>query len=289
MASLKPVTHTRAVLGEGAIWHNGKLYWVDIPEGRIYIYDPKRESERFIQLDSMVGTVVPRASGGLVVAMQTGFAFVDEERGTTTPIADPESDKPDNRFNDGKCDPAGRFWAGTMAVAEQGAVGALYSLETDGRVVKRLDGITISNGICWSLDHTTMYYIDSPTRQVVAYDYDPATGDITRPRVVVEIPEEEGVPDGMTIDERGNLWIAIWGGYSVVCHDPNTGKRLAKVDVPAKKVTSCAFGGENLDELYITCARIDLTEEELKEQPYAGGLFRTDVGVKGVPSFAYQG
>mgnify|MGYP001234829048 CR=1 FL=1 len=290
MNPLKPVTATRATLGEGALWHKDRLYWVDIEEKRIYIYNPKTREERYLQLDAMVGTVVVRARGGLVAALENGFAFVDEETGKVEPIADPEADKPENRFNDGKCDPAGRLWAGTMARSGQGKNGALYTLETDGRtVVRKLDGVGISNGICWSLDHKTMYYVDSPTRQVVAFDYDKQTGAIANRRVVVEISPEEGVPDGMTIDERGYLWIALWDGWAVVCHDPATGTRHAKVELPAARITSCAFGGDDLGDLYITSARSGLSAEALARQPDAGGLFCTRVGVRGVPSFAYQG
>ncbi len=289
MSELIPVNQTRATLGEGPIWYNDRLYWVDIVLRRVYIYEPQSDTQRSIQLDSMVGTVVLRSGGGLVVALQSGFAFIEEESGAVTPIADPESDLPNNRFNDGKCDPTGRFWAGTMALSGGGTSGALYTLETDGRVTRRLGGIGISNGICWSQDATTMYYIDSPTQHVAAFDFDPETGEISRRRVVVEIPKAEGLPDGMTIDERGFLWIALWGGWGVVCHDPVTGRRHAKIDVPAAHVTACAFGGEELGELYITSARDGLSEQDAREQPYAGGLFRTNVGVRGVPSFTYRG
>ena len=286
---MNPITATRATLGEGAIWYGDALYWVDITEKRVYIYDPKSNSERMIQLDSMVGTVVPRKQGGLAVALQTGFALLDSETGETTPIADPEADKPHTRFNDGKCDPKGRFWAGTMAIKEGPNQGALYMLDGKGNVSKKVDNVSISNGICWSLDARTMYYIDTPTYQVVAYDYDNETGDISNPRTVIEIDRSEGGPDGMTIDERGYLWIALWGGYSVVCHDPNTGKRHAKVDVPAANVTSCAFGGDDLSDLYITSARQGNSPEALEKQPHAGGLFRVNVGVRGVPAFAFEG
>ena len=285
---MEPITSTRATLGEGAIWYGDKLYWVDITEKRVYIYDPKANSERVIQLDSMVGTVVPRQGGGLAVAIQTGFALLDPDTGKVTPIVDPEADKPHTRFNDGKCDPKGRFWAGTMALSEGPRQGALYVLDGKGNVRKMVDGVSISNGICWSHDAKTMYYIDTPTYQVVAYDYDNETGDISNPRTVIEFDRDEGAPDGMTIDERGYLWIAMWGGYSVVCHDPNTGKRHAKVDVPARNVTSCAFGGDDLSDLYITSARQGNTPEQLKDQPYAGGLFRVKVGVRGVPAFAFR-
>ena len=286
---MEPITSTRAALGEGAIWYEGKLYWVDIVEKWVYVYDPKSGNEKMIQLDSMVGTVVPRRRGGLVVALQTGFAFLDPETGKTTPIADPEADKPHNRFNDGKCDPRGRLWAGTMSLDQKQGAGALYMLDAAGNVRKMVDRVSISNGICWSHDRKTMYYIDTPTQKVVAYDYDDETGDIANPRTVVEIDPAEGGPDGMTIDERGYLWIALWGGYSVVCYDPATGERHAKVDVPAKSVTSCAFGGDDLGDLYITTSRLATSPEELEKLPGAGGVFKTRVGVRGVPAFAYEG
>lgn len=285
---VEPVSKTRAILGEGPIWDKGKLYWVDIMGKRVYTYDPEADSERYVELDQMVGTVVPRAQGGLAVAVERGFATLDED-GTLQMIAEVEADDPRTRFNDGKCDPAGRFWAGTMAMTEKAPLGSLYALEADGTVRKMYSPVTTSNGICWSLDAKTMYYIDSPTREVAAFDYDVATGEIANKRTVIRFAPEDGSPDGMTIDADGNLWVALWDGWCVVCIDPNTGERVRKIDVPVQRVTACAFGGPDLRDLYITTARVGVPEERLAEQPLAGAVLVTDAGVRGVEAFAFAG
>lgn len=286
---VETVTDIVSRLGEGPIWYREKLYWVDIVGKRVHVYEPASRSARTIEVGYMVGTVVPRLAGGLVVALENGFAFLDEDSGAVTPIIDPEADQPGNRFNDGKCDPAGRFWAGTMSLHGKARAGALYMLDREGMAHERLEGITTSNGICWSLDYRTMYYIDTPTQEVVAFDFDMAAGLITNARSIIKIDAAEGHPDGMTIDERGHLWIALWDGGAVVCHDPTSGRRLAKVEVPASRATACAFGGPHLDELYITSASVGLTDEQRQQQPLAGRLFRTNVGVGGVPAFAFAG
>lgn len=289
MSQPVPVTQVESTLGEGAIWHQSVLYWVDILGKYVHIYDPATEKHREIPLDECVGTVVPRASGGLVVALQHGFAHVDLESGKVTPLGQPVDSRPETRFNDGKCDPAGRLWAGTMGFNSEPGLGSLYMLDVDGRVEEKIPGVTISNGICWSKDAKQMYYIDTPTQQVWGFDYDIETGEIGGKRVVVEIDPSEGSPDGMTIDADDNLWIALWGGSAVVCHNPTTGERLHKIDLPCEQVTSCAFGGPNLDDLYITTARVGYSEEKLVQQPFAGRLFHVRVDAKGVPAFAYAG
>ncbi|MCP1310124.1 SMP-30/gluconolactonase/LRE family protein [Paenibacillus tyrfis] len=282
----------KAALGEGPVWdhRSGRLLWVDIEGMRIHHYDPVQGTDRSIQLDQRVGAAVPRAEGdGLVLALEHGFHLLDPATERLTKIADPEAGLLENRFNDGKCDEAGRFWAGTMNRMSSGPTGALYCLETDGSLRKAIDGVVCSNGLGWSPDGRTMYYIDSPTKQVVAYDYEPAAGAISNRRTVVTIPEGEGVPDGMAVDREGMLWVAQWGGWRVSCWNPQTGERLGFVRVPAAQTTSCAFGGPDWDELYITTARTGLSEEQLAQQPHAGGLFRVKTGVKGRPACFYGG
>jgi sugar lactone lactonase YvrE len=289
---LELVIDAKATLGEGPCWDANKqqLYWVDIMEKKVHIYDPQSNSDRFVQLDQYVGAVVPRAeSEEVIVACHHGFYSLNLETGHLTPLGNPESDLPNNRFNDGKCDAAGRLWAGTMALNASGNAGTLYCLDTDLSIRPMVKPVTISNGLAWTSDNRTMYYIDTPTKQVVAYDYDAVSGNITNKRVAVTIPEGGGGPDGMTIDAEGMIWVAQWGGFQVSRWNPSTGELLDSVRVPAAQVTSCAFGGENLDELYITTARIGLNEQALAEQPHAGGVFRIKPGVVGVPANHFKG
>lgn len=279
--------------GEGALWDEDRneLLWVDIPNGEIHRFKPADGTDRLIlKAERSVGTVVRRSRGGLVAAMADGFHFVDENTGVTTPICDPEKDKPANRFNDGKCDPAGRLWAGTMEDAEwaKGA-GSLYRLDADLSCTKMVEGVSISNGIAWSPDGRTMYYTDSPTGVIWAYDYDAATGAIANRKTAVEIAGGEGVPDGFTVDGEGTLWVAQWGGWQVGRYDPRTGRKIGRVDVPASQVASCALGGANLSELFITTARKRLTPEQLTREPLAGSLFVAGTDARGLPAFSFKG
>jgi sugar lactone lactonase YvrE len=278
-------------LAEGPLWdHDAQtLYWVDILGKRIHRYRTETGSSDSLKLDQYIGAVVQHASGGLIAAMQHGFHRIDFESGRVEKLADPESDRPDNRFNDGKCDPAGRFWAGTMSLKGQRGAGALYRLDRDGSVHKMADGVSISNGLAWSADRRTMYYIDTPTQSVYAFDYDLDTGEIANRRTVIRIPEADGSPDGMSIDAEGKLWIALWGGWQVGCWDPDTGEKLMSIRVPTAHVTSCAFGGPDFMQLFITTAREGLSAEELERQPEAGCVFTAQVGVAGLPADKYQG
>jgi sugar lactone lactonase YvrE len=199
----------------------------------------------------------------------------------------PESHPPSNRFNDGKCDPTGRFLAGTMAIDETPGSGSLYSLDQNLRVKQLLGGLSISNGMGWSPDYSTMYFIDSPTKQVVAFDYELNTGNISNRRVVVTIPE--GYPDGMTTDQEGMIWVALWAGFKVTRWNPRTGKLLQSISVPAPNVTSCTFGGSNMNELYITTARKDMDTAALDKYPKAGGVFRLKTDVIGMKNFEFLG
>jgi sugar lactone lactonase YvrE len=282
----------RATLGEGAIWdcRNSVLYWVDILEKKLFVLDPATNHNRAIEVGQFIGTVVPRASGGVMLALHHGFAHLDLETEKITPLARPESHLPDNRFNDGKCDPAGRFWAGTLSLLGKKNAGALYRLDTDLTVHRMLDGVTTSNGITWSLDARTLYYIDTPTRCVDAFDYDLETGDIANRRPVITIPETDGYPDGMTVDAEGMLWVAHWGGGRVTRWNPRDGKLLHTVRVPASRTTSCAFGGENLNRLFITTAQIGRSgQTPPPDEPHAGGIFIAEVGIRGIPAFAFAG
>jgi sugar lactone lactonase YvrE len=282
---------SRATLGEGVNWDAGRqcLYWVDILEKELHIYDPASGSDRRIAVGQYVGAVVPTATGALMLAMHHGFYRLDLETEALTPVCDPEADLPDNRFNDGKCDPAGRFWAGTMQREGQGSSGALYRMDEDLSVHKQFGGVGISNGLAWSPDHATMYYIDTPTHEVTAFDYDLATGAIANRRAVIAFRHDEGHPDGMTIDEEGMLWVCFFGGGRIARCNPVTGKELDEIRFPVSNVTNCVFGGPDLDTLYASTARLTLTDQELAEQPLAGSVFRVKPGVCGMPAVSFAG
>lgn len=285
------ILNLKSTLGEGPSWDNEKklLYWIDILEKKIHIFEPKSKSNRTIELNQNIGAAVPKKSSGLVLALKNGFYTLDLTNEQLSPITNPEEHLSNNTFNDGKCDFAGRFWAGTMELNETKGGGSLYCMDVNHSVRKMLDNITVSNGITWSPDNNTMYYIDTPTYQVVAFDFNFEQGIIENKRVVVNVPQEMGAPDGMTSDMEGMIWVAHWGGYQVTRWDPTNGKLLNKVSIPAPIVTSCCFGGENMDELFVTTARVGLPEEILLEYPSAGGLFRIKTNVKGVPTYSFGG
>lgn len=279
-----------AKLGEGALWDHGRqrLLWVDIEAGQVHLFDPVSGGDDAINMGQMVGTAVPRAAGGLVLGLHRGMAALDVQTHEVSFLADPESHLPDNRFNDGKCDPAGRFWAGTIS-SRRRPDASLYCLDIDLSVRRVLGGVINSNGIAWGLDGKTMYYIDTGTRRIDAFDYRIETGEIGNRRTVVEVPEEEGKPDGMTIDGEGLLWVAHFGGGRVNCWDPANGRLVQSVFVPASRTTSCAFGGPDLDTLYITTARTGMTDDELAAEPHAGGIFAAQPGARGMPAFEFAG
>ncbi|MSR82977.1 MAG: SMP-30/gluconolactonase/LRE family protein [Candidatus Latescibacteria bacterium] len=281
----------RAKIGEGPLWDEQAqvLYWVDIMGNQLCIYDPVKKQNTPIDVGQPVGTVVVRESGGLMLALQDGLASFDLKSHEVKILVDPEAHLPDNRFNDGKCDPAGRFWAGTMAFAATKGVGSLYCMDTDLSVRKMLGEISISNGILWSQDHQTMYYIDSLKMDVRAYDFDLKTGDIANERVACQIPKEMGLPDGMAIDAEGMLWVAHYNGSRVCRWNPQDGQVLETIPLPVSRVTACAFGGPDLDQLYITSASQGMSPEEWQKEPHAGGLFVCSPGVKGVPTFRFKG
>ena len=267
--------------GEGPLWHGNRLLYVDIEAHKILSFDPVTGKETIWDVGQRVGTVVPRASGGLVWAGDDGFFFMDETTGVSTPIADPELGIADNRFNDGKCDPAGRLWAGTICLTKR-AEASLYCLHTDLSVERKFGPVTNSNGIVWSADARTMYYIDTPSKKIRAFDFDNATSAIRSERVLWDTSADASSPDGMTIDSEGRLWIAFCHGGKVVCFNPATQQAEQQIDFPCIETTACAFGGADLGDLYVTTG----IKPGLKEE-HAGRLFVCRPGAKGVPAFAF--
>ncbi len=287
---MEVIEETKALLGEGPLWlaDRKQLIWVDIESKQIHLLTPSTGEKRVITVDQRIGTIAPVEDGRMLCALQNGLYFLDINSEQLELITDPEAHLPNNRFNDGKCDPSGRFWAGTMPLGETIPSGALYRLDHNGAIHQMVTGVGCSNGMAWSQDQTTMYYIDTYTGQVDRFDYEAATGAISNRKAIIVMPQEQGYPDGMTIDAEGMLWIAHWGGYCVSRWNPATGECLERVELPVSQVTSCCFGGEQLDELYITSARTGLSEEQLAQEPLAGSLFKYKPGVKGTPMYAYK-
>ena len=286
--------NTAGKIAEGICWDedSGMLYWIDLLENKIFAFNDGKNTLKIIDTGQNTGCIRVRERGGLIAGLQNGIYFVDIESGRLTLITDPENDRKDNRFNDGSCDCKGRFWAGTMSKAlDSGAGdltprGALYCMETDFSVKRKISPVTISNGLGFSPDNSTMYYIDSPTNEVAAYDYHSGTAEIGNKRAAVKVAEETGMPDGLTVDSEGMLWVAMWRGGAVVRYDPADGREIGRIELPVKSVTATAFGGENMDDLFITTARI---ETDLNKYPDAGGIFRVRVGVKGRPAYKFKG
>ncbi|MGN8644922.1 SMP-30/gluconolactonase/LRE family protein [Gracilibacillus sp. HCP3S3_G5_1] len=281
---------TKALLGEGPCWDERKqvLYWTDISGKVIHRFDPQTRQNDTFRIDQMVGAVVVAEDGRLVLAAENGFYFYNTDTGQMTEIHNPEADRPENRFNDGKVDPAGRFWAGTMQKKGNDPVGSLYCLDDALEVEKKLSELRTSNGMAWDMKVKKMYFIDTPTRNIYVFDYDVENGSITNQRVAFQFPETNGFPDGMTIDAEGMLWIAGWGAGKVSRWDPTTGEVLSVVEVPAQNITSCAFGGKDFDTLYITTARVGMTDEELEKLPLSGSLFTFQPNVKGLPANRFK-
>ncbi|RFM26795.1 SMP-30/gluconolactonase/LRE family protein [Deminuibacter soli] len=284
------VAHT-SMLGEGPVWdaRTQTICWVDILSGVLHQFNTRTQQHTSLPVHQLLGAVAVCTNGDFVAALQQGLGFINRDTGAIKMIDAPECHLPNNRFNDGKCDPAGRFWAGTVSLSEQPGAGSIYMLDNNLQIVKKIKHLTIPNGMAWSADARTFYYIDTPAYAVTACDYDDATGDISARRVVIRIPEKDGAPDGMTIDSEGMLWIAHWDGWQVTRWNPQTGEQLHRVALPVARVTSCTFGGENLGDLYITTARKGLSESDLAAQPLAGSLFVVpDCGFTGVAAALFH-
>ena len=271
------ILDARSVLAEGPVWHQDHLWWVDIERGEVHAYSPQSGQDRHWRFPHRIGFVIPTRHADFLVGTDRGIARFHPDREGLQFVVNPEPDIPGNRFNDAKCDAAGRLWAGTMAIDESPERGSLYRLNPDLTLTRAVSKISISNGLAWSPDGGTLYYIDSPTRRVDAFDFDPTQGTISARRTVIEATD--GFPDGMAIDHQGHLWIALWGGWCVACYDPASGRRLQQIDVPVEAVSSCCFGPD--DTLYITTASRDVTDATRSRQPQAGGIFAAQVGVSG--------
>ena len=280
-----------AQLGEGPIWSQRRqaLFWVDILGRKLHCFTPRGSGVRTWEFAEEISVVAEHESDDkLIVAMRHHFAWFDPATGGLEYVADAESDRPGNRFNDGKCDARGRLWAGTMDFNGKNATGALYCLNAERQCARHLDGFAITNGPTWSLDGRTLYFTNTATACIFAFDFDPERGMLSNQRLWCKFRPEDGSPDGMTTDAQGRLWIAHWGAGCVTCHTPE-GEELLRINVPASNTTSCAFGGPELSTLYITTASIELSDAQRAQQPLAGGLFEVELDVQGLPAFSFSG
>lgn len=270
-------------LGESPYWslERQSFFWVDIENGKLFEHHIESANTKTYTFPHRLTVVLEAKDGKLILGLDRKLASFDLETEELTWILEVESDLPLNRFNDGKCDAKGRLWIGTLSTKFTTGSGTLYKFGKDLKPEIQLAQLTISNGMAWTADNRTFYFIDTPTRQIKAFHFELASGKIEFDRIAVEIPEELGFPDGMCIDREGMLWVAHYGGSGVYRWNPTTGKLIEKVELPVPNITSCAFGGENMDTLLITTAQENLTSEQLKEYPLSGDVFLVKTRTRG--------
>jgi sugar lactone lactonase YvrE len=280
---LEPVVDRAAGLGEGPVWdaRDRVLLWVDIPRGEAHRFDPRTGRDEVIFRSELpVAAIAVRRRGGHVLLNGMDVIALN---GTRLATADRGE-----RLNEARCDPAGRMWIGTLTEDHVAGASALYRLDADGTLTRVLDDVTLSNGTGWSPDGTTMYYVDTVAETVDAFDYDVETGEISNRRVFVDLHDTPGRPDGLSVDVEGGVWVAMARGWAIRRFGPD-GALEHVLDVPALRVTSCAFGGDDLTDLYVTTASDGLSAADREEQPHAGALLRCEAGVAGLPVPAFAG
>ena len=277
------------VLGEGPFWHAGRLWWVDIERGLLHSTSEKGDRIQEVSFGQPCGAAVPAGAGFLLVALRKEVVRLNLATKKWETVAELKGLAEDSRCNDGKCDPRGRLLVGTMSPGGKRPDASLYSLGPEGGLRRLRGGISISNGLAWTADGRTLYFIDTPTRSVLAYDYDLEQGTLANERVVLRFVPKDGWPDGMTIDRHGRLWIGFWDGWAVRCYHPATGVCECLVRVPCARPTSCCFGGAGLDRLFITSARTGLSPQQLAGQPAAGSIFCCEPQATGFPAQPFKG
>ncbi|UZD22042.1 SMP-30/gluconolactonase/LRE family protein [Algoriphagus halophytocola] len=281
---------SQCYLGESPIWHEARksFFWVDIENGKLFEHHLASSQTSIKTFPHRLALVAQGEKNKLVLALDRRIAAFDLESAELQWLTQVEDKLPLNRFNDGKCDAKGRLWAGTMSTEFTKGAASLYRIGKDLNPNLQLDQLTISNGLAWTADNQTLYFIDSPSREIKAFDFVLETGSISFRKVAVQIPKELGMPDGMSIDQSGMLWVAHFGGSGVYCWNPKSGELIEKIEVPAPHVTSCCFGGENLDTLLITTAQENLSDDQLRNFPLSGDVFLVKTETKGFPAHPFQ-
>ncbi|MDX1640432.1 MAG: SMP-30/gluconolactonase/LRE family protein [Balneolaceae bacterium] len=288
----EPLLKQNSILGECPVWDDRQnlLYWVDILSGNLFRYNPNLQKTTVFDIGEHIGSFALCENNRAILALKSGFAFYNFQSNRIERIINPESHLSNSRFNDGKCDPFGRFWAGTLTYDVKKGAGSLYTLTSaEGAVETKLSNLTIPNGMAWHTGRKKFYFIDSPDRVIYQFDCDVNEGKIANRSVLFEFPASGPLPDGMTMDAEGHLWVALYNGYKVVRINPDSAKIVFKVELPVPQVTSCTFGGPELNELYITTAREHMTEEEIAKVPLSGALFKADVPFRGLKTDRFKG
>jgi sugar lactone lactonase YvrE len=280
----------RAQLGEGPVWdeRTQTLWWVDIDRHLLWCQTPGASGPRCADIGEEVAAVLPREEEGLVLSLRTAVALTDRQLTITSlvPVLSARAGK--MRLNDAACDPAGRLWFGSMATDGQLGRGALYTLAPDHSLSCARASVSVSNGLGWSPDGRTMYYVDTPTQRIDAFAFDVDSGRLGRQRTLATVPVSDGKPDGLAVDGDGSIWVALWGGGAVQQLSP-LGRWGHRIELPTSNVTSCCFGGANLQELYITTARRGLASAKLATEPLAGAVFVCSPGTHGLPVTRFVG
>ncbi|MBS1745862.1 MAG: SMP-30/gluconolactonase/LRE family protein [Bacteroidetes bacterium] len=271
---LTVVYNAENILGEGPVWdkYKNRILWVDILNRSIHSYSLEEKKHNEIAVDGYIGAIAVESEDIVIAAIANTVCRINIATGKTDVLKKFDFDKENIRFNDGKCDARGRFWIGTMSINGKGNKGNLYCLD-HSTICNKISNVGCSNGIIWSVDNKKLYYIDSAAKRVDVYDFDIESGNILNPHVLIEFSDADGIPDGMTIDTAGTLWIAFWDGWKVEGYDSSSGKLVHTIKMPVARPTSCVFGGKDLNYLFITSAKTELTQKELLHQPLAGSLF----------------
>ncbi|WP_262270825.1 SMP-30/gluconolactonase/LRE family protein [Microvirga yunnanensis] len=277
-------------LGEGPHWsvQDQQLYFVDILAPSVCMGDPVKGSYRSWPMPELTSFLIPRKAGGFIAGMQNEVRAIDPASNESMVLARPETGRPGNRFNDGKCDRRGRLWAGTLAIDTTPGQGSLWRLDPDGRVHEMDRGFHVSNGLGWSPDDRLFYFTDTAKQTIYVYDFDSKTGSIENRRIFVTVPESEGKPDGLTIDAEGFVWSAHWDGWCVTRYDPK-GRVERVINLPVPRPTSCVFGGAEMQTLFVTSARIRLSAGQIADAPLSGSVFAIETGIKGLPENVFGG
>ena len=257
-------------LGEGPFWWQERLWWVDVDVGQLHSVDGSARYKKTYCIGQRIGAAAPLVMGGFIVGVEEGIGTFDPDLERLEILHRPEQHIEGSRFNDGKCDPRGRFVAGTLNRTGRQKSSALYSMDRRGNLQKLIAPVSLSNGMAWNANGTVFYYIDTPTRELAVFSYDLHSGLLGNRRTAIRFPDNTGWPDGMCIDQAGKLWVAHWGGSSVRCWCPETGECLAEIRMPCTQPTSCCFGGPDFASLYITTAR---QSEDLSKHPGAGSIY----------------